>query len=115
METKQVNSKKFDALMAKNIRLKVCPKCLVSAGDIKIPMGVFGRSKKAYIECCHCGYKTKGISTATQIYDAEEKRYGAPTIEKSLMGAIYRAIEEWNAEKRTDFANAWNRRVNDGT
>lgn len=100
MQTKEVNSKEFDAIMAKNIRLKACPKCLVYAGDIKIPMGVFGYSKRAYIECCYCGYKTKPRSTATQIYDAEEKRYGAPTIEKSLMGAIYRAIEDWNSGRK---------------
>lgn len=101
-EEKEVNSKKFDVLMAKNIRLKHCPKCLVSAGNIIITMGVFGRSHQAYIECCHCGYKTKGRHTATYIYDAKEHRHGAPTIEKSLMGAIYRAIEDWNNGERSE-------------
>ena len=99
MSAKEVNEKKFDALMAKGITLGKCPKCREWGGEITIPMTAYGsESGMAFIRCKYCGFKTKGRSTSTTIYDTENKRIGCPTIEKSLMGAIRQAVNDWNGK-----------------
>lgn len=97
MGTKEVNSKKFAALMAKNITLGKCPKCREWGGEITIPMTAYGcKSNTAFVRCKYCEFETKGRKTSITMFDTENKRIGCPTIEKSLMGAMYRAIEDWN-------------------
>lgn len=78
---------------------KNAPSVVNGGGEITIPMTAYGcKSERAFIRCKYCGFETKGRNTNTTIYDIENKRIGCPTIEKSLMGAIYRAIEDWNGK-----------------
>jgi hypothetical protein len=43
-----------------------------------------------------CGFELKGQDISANIIDVENKRYGTPVIEKSLMGAIRQTINIWN-------------------
>lgn len=101
MQTKEVNSKKFDAIMAKRIDLKKCPKCASYSAEIYIPIGGYFGSKlhKVRIKCTNCGFELRGHDISASIYDVENKRYGTPVIEKSLMGAIRQTINIWNGER----------------
>jgi hypothetical protein len=49
-----------------------------------------------YCKCYECGYETKRKSMNAVILDHENKRMGTPVIEKSLMGAIRQAVNDWN-------------------
>lgn len=99
MSTKEVTAKKFDALMAKNITLGKCPKCREWGGELKIPITAFGsESRTAYVRCKYCFAKTRKYSISTTIYDTENERIGCPVIEKSLMGAIRQAVNDWNGK-----------------
>lgn len=106
MQTKEVNSKKFDALMAKDIDLGKCPKCHEWGGEITIPMTAYGsKSGTAFVRCKYCGFETKGRNTNITIYDTDNKRIGCPTIEKSFMGAIRQAINDWNGRNKNGKAD----------
>lgn len=96
-EIKEVNSRKFDALMAKRIELKKCPRCADFSAEITIPMGCYGsKIHKVRIKCTNCGFELKGHSISASIVDTEKNRYGNPVIEKSFMGAIRQTINVWN-------------------
>lgn len=94
---KEVNSKKFDAIMKKRIDLGKCPKCSNIGGEIIIPLICFGSKwRKVYARCDHCGFETKGYDANTLFDDTEAKRYGNFVIDKSLMNAIHNAVNDWN-------------------
>lgn len=90
----EVNARKFDALMKKNIDLKECPKCKMYGAQIRIDFPLYGKDG-AYCKCYKCGFETKRRSTNICMSD-DTKRLGTPTIEKSLMEAIRQAINDWN-------------------
>ena len=93
----EVSSEKFNALMKKSIRLGECHRCgSIGTAQIRIDFPLYGK-KGAYCRCLFCGYKTTRQKTSIDIVDS--KRYGTPTIEKSLMGAIRQAINEWGRGK----------------
>ena len=97
MKIQEVNAKKFDALHKKRIDLRACPVCSQFTGEVIIPFRAYGNHAKcAYIKCVNCGYETGKHSTVSAYHDAETKRYGTFTIERSLMRAVYSAIAEWN-------------------
>lgn len=96
-ECKEVNSRKFDAIMKKGINLGKCPRCPNIGGEIIIPLTCFGSKwRRVYIRCDNCGFETKSFDANTCLNDTENHRFGNFVIEKSLMHAIYSAIEEWN-------------------
>lgn len=100
MSVKDVSAKKFDALHKKRIDLKRCPKCPNYDAEIIIPMPIYGKyMNKVYVKCKQCGHRTGLHSAVTCFYDTDSSRYGSWVIEKSLMHAIYSAIEEWNGER----------------
>ena len=89
-----ITVEKFDALMAKQITLRECPKCHNYGGKIIIDMPMYGK-EGAYCRCSQCGYETKRRTTHTLIKD-KRNRIATPIIEKSLMGAIRLAINDFN-------------------
>ena len=93
---KEVNAEKFDALMKKAIRLKECPKCGRYGAQIRVDFPMYGKTG-AYCACYQCDYTTKRRETNIVMSD-NKKRLGTPTIEKSLMGAIRQAVNDWNGE-----------------
>lgn len=96
MSVKEVNSKKFDAIMKKSISLHKCPKCPNLGGDIIISMVAYGvTTRRVFIRCKHCGYETKSYDVTTSFFD-ENKRFGNFVIDKSLIQAIHNAVNEWN-------------------
>lgn len=100
MSVKDVNSKKFDALHKKRIDLKRCPACPSLSADIIFSMPVYGKDwNSVYVKCRQCGHQTKHHPATTCFNDTEQHRFGSWVIEKSLMHAIYSAIEEWNGER----------------
>lgn len=103
MRIKDVNSKKFDVLRKKKIDLKSCPICAHLDAEVKLSMKFYGKNASTvYVECNQCGRKTGYHPAVTCFNDIEQHRYGSWIIEKSLMHAIYSAIEEWNGERRTE-------------
>jgi hypothetical protein len=103
-ELKDVNSKKFDALVKKGIDLRKCPNCYNIGGEIVIPLICYGKKwRRVYARCDYCGFETKGYDANTRLNDTESTRYGNIVLDKSLMTAIRNAV------------NDWNRRANDGT
>ena len=89
-----VTVEKFDALVAKNITLRHCPKCNRYGGQIIIDMPMYGK-EGAYCKCYQCGFETRRHNTNIVISD-NRKRIGTPTIEKSLMAAIRQAVYDFN-------------------
>lgn len=100
MSVKVVSSKKFDALMKKSIKLKECRKCGRYGAQLRIDFPLYGRAG-AYCACYECDYTTKRRETNICMSD-DRKRLGTPTIEKSLMGAIRQAINDWNGERSAE-------------
>ena len=97
MSIKEVNAKKFDALMKKRIDLQKCPNCHNIGGEIVIPLICYGKKwRRVYARCDYCGFETKGYDANTCLNDAESKRFGNIVIDKSLMNAIHNAVNEWN-------------------
>lgn len=95
-EIKEVNSRKFDALR-KKIDLRACPICSNLDAEIKISMQFYGKyANTVYVECKQCGHKTSHHPAITCFNDTEQHRFGSWITDKSLMHAIYSAIEEWN-------------------
>ena len=92
---KEVNSKKFDALMSKSINLGRCPKCSRNGGQLIIDFPMYGKDG-AYCKCYDCGFETRRRSMNITMIDIEKHRMGTPVIEKSLMGAIRQAVNDWN-------------------
>lgn len=98
MSVKEVNSKKFDVLHKKRIDLKRCPACPNYDAEIVIPMPIYGKyANTVYVKCKQCGHQTHHHSAITCFSDTETSRYGSWVTDKSLMHAIYSAIEEWNS------------------
>lgn len=96
MMYKEVSAEKFDALMKKSIVLKECPKCRNYGAQIRVDFPLYGRWG-AYCKCYQCGFETKRRNTNICMSD-NKKRIGSPTIEKSLMGAIRQAVNDWNGK-----------------
>lgn len=99
---KKVSKEKFDAIMKKKaIRLKGCKKCGYVSPEVVIMMPQYGRFG-ACVRCSHCGAETKLYGITYTMFDDE--RMGTPTIERSLMYGVKRAIQEWNGitESGTD-------------
>lgn len=97
MSVKDVNSRKFDALMKKAIDLRKCPNCPSIGGEIVIPLICYGKKwRRVYVRCNYCGFETKGYDANTCLNDVESKRFGNIVIDKSLMNAIHNAVNEWN-------------------
>ncbi len=97
MNTREVTSKKFDAIMKKSIDLGKCPKCPNIGGEIIIPLICFGSKwRRVYVRCKHCGFETKSYDANTMLNDTETKRHGNFVIDKSLMNAIHNAVNDWN-------------------
>lgn len=86
MKVKEVNSKKFDTLMAKSIVLKNCHKCGRYGGQIIIDMPMYGKDG-VYCKCYECGFETKRKTMNAVILDHENKRMGTPVIEKIPYGS----------------------------
>ena len=102
-ECKEVNSRKFDALHKKRIDIGRCPACPNYDAEIIIPMPIYGKYQNTvYIKCKSCGYQTSHHKTVSYFNDAEQHRYGSWVTEKSLMHAIYSAIEEWNGRSENE-------------
>ena len=94
----EVSSEKFNARIKKSIHLGECPGCgSIGTAQIRVDFPLYGK-KGAYCRCLFCGYETKRQKTSIDIVDS--KRYGTPTIEKSLMGAIRQAVNEWNGGRK---------------
>lgn len=93
---KEVSAEKFDALMKKAIRLEHCPKCGFYGAQIRVDFPLYGRGG-AYCKCYQCGFETMRRETNIVMHD-NQKRLGTPTIEKSLMGAIRQAVNDWNGK-----------------
>jgi ribosomal protein L37E len=101
MTVKEVNSKKFDVLHNKRIDLKKCPICPNYDAEIIIPMPIYGKyMNTVYVRCKQCGHQTHHHSATTAFVDTERNRYGSWVTDKSLMHAIYSAIEEWNGRSK---------------
>ena len=93
---KEVSAEKFNALMKKAINLKECPKCGRYGAQIRVDFPMYGKDG-AYCKCYGCGFETKRRETNIVMSD-NKKRLGTPTIEKSLMGAIRQAVNDWNGK-----------------
>ena len=103
MSVKEVSARKFDALHRKRIDLKKCPVCPNYDAEIVIPMPVYGKyANTVYVKCKQCGYQTTHHSAITCFSDTEQHRYGSWITDKSLMHAIYSAIEEWNGRSENE-------------
>jgi RNase P subunit RPR2 len=103
MSIKDVNSKKFDVLHKKKIDLKSCPICSHLDAEVKLSMKFYGKeASTVYVECKQCGRKTGYHPAVTCFNDTEQHRFGSWITDKSLMHAIYSAIEEWNGERRSE-------------
>lgn len=89
-----VSVEKFDALVAKSIILRNCPKCNNYGGQIIIDMPMYGK-EGAYCKCYQCGYETRRHSTNIIVTD-KRKRIATPIIDKSLMGEIRQAVYDYN-------------------
>lgn len=89
-----ITVEKFDALITKKIELRNCPSCGAYGGSIIVDMPMYGKDG-AYCKCNKCGFETKRKPTHIFMRD-KEGRVGTPTIEKSLMGAIKQAVNDWN-------------------
>lgn len=100
MSVKEVSKKKFDALYDKRIDLKKCPVCENYDAEIIIPMPVYGKyANTVYIKCKQCGHQTKHHRAINCFIDTEQNRYGSFVTDKSLMRAMYGALNEWNNER----------------
>ena len=96
-KVKDVNAKKFDALRKKHINTSYCPRCDSLSTEIVIDTSAYGKwSNRAFVRCKTCGYITKTYDAMTTVDDVENKRFGNFLLEKSLMGAIRKAINHWN-------------------
>lgn len=89
-----ITVEKFDALVAKNIALRNCPKCNSYGGQIIIDMPLYGK-EGAYCKCYQCGFETRRQTTHIFMKD-KRNRMGTPTIDKSLLGAIRQAVNDYN-------------------
>lgn len=98
MKFKEVTVEKFNALMAKNITLRACPKCQNYGGQIIIDFKLYGK-EGAFCRCYQCGYETKRRMTNIVISD-KRKRIATPIIDKSLIGAIRQAVNDYNKKER---------------
>ena len=106
MAIKEVNSRKFDAIMNKHIDLHKCPKCPAIGGEIIIPLICYGKKwRRVYIRCSSCGFETKSYDANTRLNDTESHRYGNFVIEKSLMAAIHNAVNDWNGRSENEKAD----------
>ena len=100
-QVKEVNSKKFNAIMNKRIDLGKCPRCPNIGGEIIIPLICYGSKwRKVYVRCGVCGFETKRYNANTSLYDTESKRLGSFVIDKSLMSAIHNAVNDWNGRSK---------------
>ena len=95
-----ITVEKFDELIAKSIQLRNCPKCNYYGGQIIIDMPMYGK-EGAYCKCNMCGFETKRQSTRIFMKD-KRNRMATPIIEKSLMGAIRQAVNEFNKGAKND-------------
>ena len=98
MKIKTVSTPKFDALIDKSIQLGYCPKCRSFGGKIQVLMPCYGKTG-AKVSCIYCDYETKMYGIHTVIFEKDGNRSGTPTIEKSLMAGIRKAINDWNRRK----------------
>ncbi len=90
----KVSTEKFNALIKKSINLGECLRCGKIGAQIRIDFPLYGRAG-AYCRCYFCGFETKRRNTHIVMMDSEA-RLGTPTIEKSFMRAVMRAINDWN-------------------
>ena len=95
MSVKEVSARKFDALVAKGISLRECPVCRRYGGQIIIDMPMYGKDG-VYCKCYQCEFKTKRRAMGIVMVDNENHRMATPVIEKSLIGAINQAVNDWN-------------------
>lgn len=100
MNFKDVTVEKFDALMAKQITLRNCPKCNRYGAQIIIDMPMYGK-EGVYCKCYGCGYETKR-QMANIVMKDKRGRIGTPTIDKSLMGAIRQAVNDYNRRSENE-------------
>ena len=101
MSVKDVSAKKFDVLYNKRISTNSCPACHNHGTEIIVNLPLYGnRANAVYVKCKHCGFSSGDHSAVACFHDTEQNRYGSFVIEKSLMHAIYSAVEEWNGERR---------------
>lgn len=106
MAIKEVNSRKFDAIMKKRIDLHTCPRCPAIGGEIIIPLTCVGTKwRKVYVRCKNCGFETKSYDANTCLNDTENHRLGNFVIDKSLMAAIHNAINDWNGRSENGKAD----------
>ena len=95
MNFKEVTVEKFDALLAKQIALRACPKCNYPGGQIIVDMHTYGKDEGVYCRCYECGYETRRRMANIVMHD-KRNRIATPTIDKSLMGAIRQAVNDYN-------------------
>ena len=95
MVCKEVSRKKFDAIMSKDITLKLCPLCGYSA-EIVITIPWYGQHG-AKVRCIKCGYSTKFFNIHSRFHC--ENSLGTPILEKSIMRGIRSAIQSWNNQQ----------------
>ena len=97
MEFKDVSGRKFDAMMAKRLELKKCPRCPNFGAEIIIPMGAYGlKVHHVFVRCKCCGYETKSFDASTHLRDAETGRIGNFVLNPSMASAIHSAVNDWN-------------------
>ena len=96
----EVSKEKFDAIIKKHISLKKCKRCGYITPEVVVKMPQYGKYG-ACVRCQHCGTETKLYGISYLMFD-EDKRMGTPTIEKSLMYGIKRAIQDWNGNKENN-------------
>ena len=103
MTVKEVSANKFDALMNKRIDLNKCPRCHAIEGEIIIPLIRYGsKCRKVYVRCKQCGFETKRYDANKILIDTENNRIATILLDKSLMKAIYNAVNDWNGRSNNE-------------
>ena len=98
---KEVSSRKFDALMARRLELKKCPRCPNFGAEIVISMTAYGpKTQRAFVKCKYCGYETKPYDAFISVWDKESGRVGNFVLNQSLASAIHSAVKDWNGGKK---------------
>lgn len=92
MNAREVSRKKFDAIMSKDISLRLCPLCGYGA-EIVVKMPWYGKHG-AMVQCSKCGHGTRMFNIHSEFHC--EKSLGTPILEKSIMMGIRSAIQSWN-------------------
>lgn len=99
MPFEEVSDRKLDAILQHSVKIKCCPRCESQSVNIRISFRVYG-GHGAQVICEECGYRTKIHEIHSQF--SSGSRIATPVTHKSMVRAMWGAIDQWNNIERGD-------------